>query len=264
MTTDLSNIHIATIIACRLKSTRLPRKALLKIGELPSVEYCIKSALQFQNVRTTVLATSTVPEDAVLEKHTYSPEVKFFKGDPEDVMQRYVDVVNKYNIDVFVRVTADMPFLSDEILQFLLRSHFESKADYTIGTKAAIGTNLEIINASALIRAKSFFPNADYSEYMSYYFTNNPEYFKLNRVELPEELVRDYRLTLDYEEDLVLFNIIEGHLSKNKLAPSFKNIFAFLDNNPEIAKINQSLLVKYTGDPTLVETLNRVTKIPKP
>lgn len=260
---DYKNMNIATIIACRLKSTRLPRKALLKIGNLTSVEYCIKSALQFKNVDQTILATSTIAEDAELGKHTYSPEVKFFQGEPEDVMQRYVDVVKKYNIDVFVRVTADMPFLSDEILQFLLKSHFETKADYTIGSKAAIGTNLEIINSSALIKAKSFFPNADYSEYMSYYFTNNPDYFKLNRVDLPAELVRDYRLTLDYEEDLILFNLIDEHLVKNKLEPTFKNIFAFLDANPEIAKINQSLLVKYTGDPTLVETLNRVTKINK-
>jgi N,N'-diacetyllegionaminate synthase len=253
--------NIATIIACRLKSTRLPRKALLKIGKLSSLEYCIKSSLQFSNVNMTVLATSTVPEDAELGKHTYSKDVKFFQGEPEDVMQRYVDVVKKYNIDVFVRVTADMPYLSDEILQFLMKSHFENNADYTIGTKAAIGTNLEIINSSALIKAKSYFPNADYSEYMSYYFTNNPGYFKLNRVDLPPELIRDYRLTLDYEEDLVLFNKIDEHLEKNNLPPTLKNVFAFLDQNPEIAAINNSLLVKYTGDPKLVETLNRVTKI---
>ncbi len=259
--TDYKNSHIATIIACRLKSTRLPRKALLKIGNLTSVEYCIKSAQEFKNVRTTVLATSTTEEDAILKDFTYSPEVKFFQGEPEDVMQRYVDVVNKYGIDVFVRVTADMPFLSNEILQCLLRSHFATGADYTIGTKAAIGTNLEIINSSALIKAKSFFPNADYSEYMSFYFTNNPEHFKINRIDLPADLVRDYRLTLDYEEDLVLFNIIDEFLTTNMLEPSFKNIFSFLDKNPEIAGINNSLLVKYTGDPSLIETLNRVTKI---
>lgn len=255
------DVTIATIIACRLKSTRLPRKALLKIGDLTSVEYCIKNTLKFKSSKMTVLATSTIEEDAELGKYTYSPEVKFFQGAPEDVMQRYVDVVNKYNIDVFVRVTADMPYVSNDILQILLKSHLESKADYTIGVKAAIGTNLEIINSEALRRAKSFFPNADYSEYMSFYFTSNPEYFKLNFVELPSELIRDYRLTLDYEEDLVLFNKIYDHMEQNNIDPTLKNIFHFLDDNPDIAKINQSLLVKYTSDPTLVDTLKRVTKI---
>lgn len=260
--TDNKNLNIGTIIACRLKSTRLPKKALLKIGNLSSVEYCIKNCLKFKNTTTTVLATSTLAEDGELATHTYSPEVKFFQGEPEDVMQRYVDVVNKYNIDVFARVTADMPFVSDEILQIVLKSHFDSKADYTIGTKAAIGTNLEIINSEALRRAKSFFPNADYSEYMSFYFTNNPEHFKINRIELPSDLIREYRLTLDYEEDLTLFNIIDDHFTKHNIEPSLRDIFKFLDDNPEIAKINQSLAVKYKDDKTLIDTLNRVTKIP--
>ncbi|MBA3704876.1 MAG: hypothetical protein H0W84_02940 [Bacteroidetes bacterium] len=259
---DYEDKNIATIIACRLKSTRLPRKALLKIGDLTSVEYCIKNTLRFNNVKTTVLATSTINEDAELANYIYSPEVNFFQGEPEDVMQRYVDVVNKFNIDVFVRVTADMPFVSDEILQVLLKSHFDTKADYTIGIKAAIGTNLEIISSEALRKAKSFFPNADYSEYMSFYFTNNPSHFKLNRIELPPNLVREYRLTLDYEEDLILFNIIDEHLTKNNIEPTLGNLFHFLDANPEIAKINQSLIVKYKDDKTLIDTLNRVTKIP--
>lgn len=260
--TNYTDLNIGTIIACRLKSTRLPKKALLKIGDLTSVEYCIKNTLQFNNVKTTVLATSLIKEDDELANYTYSPDVKFFQGEPDDVMQRYVDVVNKYNIDTIIRVTADMPFVSDEILQILLKSHFENNADFTIGTKAAIGTNLEIINSEALIRAKKFFPNADYSEYMTFYFINNPEHFKLNKVDLPRELIRDYRLTLDYEEDLRLFNVIDNHFAENNIKPTLMNVFNFLDNNPEIAKINQSLLVKYKDDTSLLDTLNRVTKIP--
>jgi N,N'-diacetyllegionaminate synthase len=258
---NYKDLNIATIIACRLKSNRLPRKALLKIGNLTSVEYCIKNTLKFKSSKMTVLATSTAEEDAELAHYTYRPEVKFYQGSPEDVMQRYVDVVNKYNIDIFIRVTADMPFVSDDILQVILKSHIESKADYTIGTTAAIGTNLEVINSDALRKAKSFFPNADYSEYMSFYFTSNPEYFKLNRVDLPSELIREYRLTLDYEEDLVMFNMIDDHFKQKKIDPTLKDIFRFLDENPDVARINQNLLVKYTSDPTLVETLKKVTKI---
>lgn len=259
---DKNNLHIGTIIACRLKSSRLKKKALLKIGKLSSVEYCIKNTLRFKGVKTTVLATSTIAEDSELAKHTYSPEVKFYQGHPEDVMQRYVDVVDKYGIDVFARVTADMPYVTDEIFQVVLKSHLENNADYTIGTTAAIGTNLEIINSDALRKAKSFFPNADYSEYMSFYFTNNPEHFKLNKVDLPADLIRDYRLTLDYEEDLKLFNIIEDHFSKLGIDPDLRDVIAYLDANPEIAKINASLVVKYKDNKDLIETLNRVTKIP--
>ena len=64
---DFKKAIIATIIACRLKSTRLPKKALLPIGGIPSVERCIKSCLEFKNVNHTILATSDLPEDAELK-----------------------------------------------------------------------------------------------------------------------------------------------------------------------------------------------------
>jgi len=240
---------------------RLPKKAILKIGNLSSIELCIKNALKFENVKYTILATSNLPEDDELKNHTYSSSVIFHRGDPDDVIQRYLDIIEKLKIDVVVRVTGDTPYISNDILQILLKSHFESGADYTTAKKAAVGTNLEIINSDALRKVKSFFPSADYSEYMTYYFTNNPKYFKLNYVDLPENLVRDYRLTLDYEDDLKMFNLIENYFKDNNLEYNIKLLFDFLDKNPKIAKINKHCPLKYETDKKLIEVLKKVTKI---
>lgn len=253
---------IATIIACRLKSTRLPKKAILPIGGLPSVELCIKNCLRFNHVDYTILATSNVDEDAELANYTYSPDVIFHKGDPDDVIRRYLDIIEKLDIDVVVRVTADMPYVSDEILQVLLKSHFEQAADFTRAVDAAVGTNVEIINSRALKYAKGFFPSANYSEYMSWYFVNNPEHFKLNFVELPPELVRNYRLTLDHQEDLDMFNNIEAYFQTHGIEFNIKSLFQYLDSNPEVAKLNSHITLKYKTDQSLIDTLNKVTKIP--
>ncbi len=258
---DLKKATIATIIAGRMKSTRLPKKATAKIGDISSVELCIKNCLKFENVNHTILATSVLPEDEVLGEYTYSPNVVFHRGDPEDVIQRYIDVIDALKIDVIIRVTADMPYVSNEILQILLTSHFQNGADYTTANSAAIGTNLEIINAQALRFIKSFFPSANYSEYMTWYFKNNPEHLRLNFIDLPPSLVRDYRLTLDYEQDLEMFNKIEKHFSDGKIDFSLLRLFEFLDGNPEIASMNKNLEVKYQTDQSLIDTLNRVTKI---
>lgn len=258
---DFRKANIASIIACRLKSSRLPKKAVLNIGALPSVELCIKNALSFRNVNHTILATSTAEEDAELEDHTYSKSVKFHKGHPLDVIQRYIDVVDRYNIDVIIRITADMPYVGDEITAIMLQSHFESGADFSRTLNATIGTGIEIINASALKKIKSYFPSADYSEYMTFYFINNPTHFKINEVTLPAHLVRDYRLTLDYPEDLELFTKIEEHLAANKLESTLETIYAFLDANPSIAAINKGMEVKYKTDRSLIDTLNKHTTI---
>jgi spore coat polysaccharide biosynthesis protein SpsF (cytidylyltransferase family)/sialic acid synthase SpsE len=259
--TDFKAANIAVIIACRLKSTRLAEKALLKIGDLTSVEYCLRNAKKFDYINHVILATSDLPSDADLMNYTFDESVIFHKGHPEDVVQRYLDVVNSLKIDVIVRVTADMPFIDNEILQLLLDSHFKNGADYTSAKTAAVGTNLEIINAQALREVKSYFPSADYSEYMTWYFLNNQDHFKINMVELPDELVRSYRLTLDYEEDLIMFNII--HKELDAINPDFnlKSIFTYLDEHPEVAKLNSHIQLKYKTDQALISTLNEKTKI---
>jgi len=258
---ELRNIKIATIIACRLKSTRLPKKALLKIGDLSSIELCIKNALKFKHVNYTVLATSNLKDDAELKDHTYRKDVLFYAGDPEDVIRRYLDVVEKYNIDVIVRVTGDMPYVSDDIYQVLLKSHLENSADYTVAKNFAIGTNIAIIKADALRRINKLFPTAEYSEYMAFYFRNNPSIFKLNCVDLPNELIRDYRLTLDYKEDLEMFRVIEAYFKTEKLEFNIKRLFEFLDNNPHVVNINGNLKTRTKSDNELVEKLNKATTI---
>jgi len=258
---DFRKATIATVIACRLKSTRLPKKALLKIGSLPSVELCIKNSLRYDDVDYTILATSNLPDDAELEKHTFSDKVLFFAGDPEDVIRRYLDAIQNLNVDMIIRLTADCPFVLKEILDYMLNQHFITGADYSGAKEASVGTACEILNVKALKNIKEYFPNANYSEYMTWYFRNNPEYFRLNIVNLPSPMVRNYRLTLDCPEDLEMFNYIQNYFEKNHLENTMENLFEYLDNHPEICTINSKLVLKYRADKELIATLDRETKM---
>jgi len=258
---NFKKANIATIIAGRLKSSRLKRKALLKIGAISSIEKCIQSCLKFKDVNYTILATSTTNEDTELKDFTYKASVKFSQGHPDDVIQRYLDAVDQFNIDVVIRVTADMPYVSWEITEYLLNKHFESGADYTAATHFSVGTAPEIINVSALREVKRNFPNADYSEYMTWYFQNNKEHFKVNMVDLPSKYIRDYRLTVDYQEDLDMMNPLQKHLDDNKFSGNITEVFSFLDENPEIVALNNHIGLKYKTDQSLIDTLNKATKI---
>jgi len=258
---DFKKPIIATIIACRLKSKRLHRKALLPIGELSSIELCIKNALKFENVNFTVLATSTTDEDKELENYKYRDDVIFFRGDPDDVIKRYIDIAEKLNIDIIVRVTGDCPYISKDIFKYLLHSHFNKGADYTSGEGAALGTSVEIINVIALKKIKERLETNEYSEYMTWFFKNNPEYFRINNVALPEKWCRDYRLTLDYNQDLRMLNQIEKYFLENKIDYSIDEAYKFLDQNPDIARINSHIKQKYLIDNELIAILDKATKI---
>lgn len=259
---DFKPAKVGVIVACRMKSSRLKEKALLPIGNLPSVEFCLRNALKFKGVNKVILATSTEAQDQILKEHTFDSKVGFYQGHPEDVMQRYIDVCEAYDLDVVVRITADMPFVDDEICSFLLEEHFKSGAEYTVGADATVGVNLEIFNVSCLKRIKSYFPNAEYSEYMTWYFQNNSDHVRIHKVELPDIFIRPYRLTLDYEEDLTMFN--EIHQEVLPLAgPEYtlRDVITYLDHHPEIAAINSHLTLKYKTDQGLIDLLNEKTKI---
>ncbi len=259
---DFKPAKVGVIVACRMKSSRLKEKALLPIGDLPSVEFCLRNVLKFKGIHQVILATSTEAQDKILEQHTFDPKVGFYQGHPEDVMQRYIDVCEAYDLDVVVRITADMPFVDDEICSFLLEEHFKSGAEYTVGTDAAVGVNLEIFNVSCLKRIKAYFPNAEYSEYMTWYFQNNPDHVRIHKVDLPELFVRPYRLTLDYEEDLTLFNEIhEDMLPLAGTEYTLRDVITYLDHHPDIAAINSHLTLKYKTDQALIDLLNENTKI---
>ncbi len=260
---DFKKAKIAVIVAARMKSSRLKNKAILPVQDIPSIERCFENCLKFKFVDKVILATSTLKEDQILKDYTFRGKVKFWQGDPEDVISRYLGACKKYNIDIVIRLTGDCPVVSSEISELLLASHFEQGADYTAANECAVGSSCEIYNVEALKRIIFYLGKANYSEYMTWYLINNPEIFKINIVNLPDALVRNYRLTLDCKEDLEMFNLLFQKLKQYNYEPTLLNIFKVLDNHPEIVDVNSHLTLRYKTDKNLIKKLNKVTKITK-
>lgn len=260
---DFKKAVIGAIIACRMKSSRLPGKALLKIGNLTSAELCMKSALKIQNIHKVVMATSTVEQDAVLKDYTYHPDVILYRGNPDDLIDRHYQAATELGIDIILRLTADCPYVSNATTQEILVKHFECGADYSAAEAAAVGTNAEIINRSAFAYLNKLFPHTLLSEYLTYYFTNNPTHFHINKIQLPTALIRDYRLTLDYQQDLDFFRVIEQHLLEAKGGHyDLYDIFAFLDTRPDVVAINYDMGLVYKHDPDLVARITAESTLP--
>jgi N,N'-diacetyllegionaminate synthase len=255
---QLKTERIGVLVACRMKSSRLKQKAILPINGRASVARCLDNCLQIAGVDVVVLATSTLNEDDILENYTLDGKVKLWRGDPDDV---YLGACHAYGIDVIVRVTADCPVVSPEIAKILLEHHLRTGADYTAARVVATGTACEIYSTKALRKIIGYLGKAEYSEYMTWYMQNNQDIFKVEIIDLPSEMVRDYRLTLDYPEDLEMFNSLYAELEKKQSTYSLLNIFAILDENQSISNINSHLTLRYKTDIDLIDTLNRVTKI---
>lgn len=256
---ELKRARIGVIIACRMKSTRLKHKAILSIQGLASIERCIINAKKIKSADEIVLATSALPEDQILKKYALKHKIHYFAGDPDDVILRYLEAAKKHNLDVIIRITGDCPVVSYEISEFLLQQHFEKGNDYTGPKEYVTGLISEVYNVNTLKKIIEYLGNARHSEYMTWYLLTNKDIFQVDTAELPKEWVRNYRLTLDFQEDLEMLRALFDKLGSRE--PSLKNIYEILDKNPDILAINSRLSDKYKADKKLVAMLKKETRI---
>ena len=259
---DLKKARIGVIIACRMKSTRLKHKAILPITGLASIERCILNVKKIKPADEIILATSTLEEDQILKKYALKHKIRFFAGDPEDVIARFLGAADKYNLDIAIRVTGDCPIVSYEMAEFLLQRHFEKGNDYTGPKEYCTGQNSEIYSVNTLKRVIEYLGDARHSEYMTWYMLTNKDIFQVDMAELPKEWVRSYRLTLDVQEDLDMFNALFEKLGKKEV--SIKNVFDVIDKNPWIHELNDAIGLKYKTDQKLIDMLNKETRIKLP
>ena len=240
--------NIAVFVPVRLKSKRLKNKAIKKIGNKTSIEWCVKSCSVFNKINNVIVLTSYLKSDEEIAKMKFNKKVKIFRGHPNNLILRFLNAAEKYKIDTIIRVTGDCPFVSYEVMNLLLKSHIKTKADFTAARKYSVGTSGEIIETSALKKLYNKIKNFKYSEYMTMFFLDNPNYFKLNIVNLPKRLIQNFRLTLDYNEDLIMFNKLYQKLLNENKKFNIVNIFKVLKKDKSIVKINNKKKLVYTSE----------------
>ena len=124
-------------------------------------------------------------------------------------------------------------------------NHLKNSCDVTITTNMPYGTQTEIFTFECI---KTIMENAielKNTEYLEW-FLQNDRNFSVNYLESKYIFNNKLRLTLDYPEDLKLFEKIFSHFKKiKKVNFSLQDVINFMQHNPEISKINDFLLPKF-------------------
>lgn len=152
----MNKYKIIILIQCRLSSSRLPAKALLPIGEYPSVVFCALRAAS--TGFPVIVATSTDKSDDILEQVLRRNNLQCFRGSLDDVLLRMTEAVAAYHDDdLVVRLTADNVFPDGNFINLVVSQFDESKFDY-LGTSSPqdglpYGLSTEVFKVSALREA---------------------------------------------------------------------------------------------------------------
>lgn len=231
------------LITARLKSERLPKKLLLEVHGVTIIAWMIRRLKLSNSLDEIIVCTSTNPKDDPLERIAKEEGVRCFRGSEEDVITRLYDATRNYDLDYVVNITADCPLLPFDLIENLLDQYKKSNADLITCHHLPVGMYLTGIKPEAMKRVLEM-KASGFTEYWLYYFLKT-DFFIVEELKTDSSLLRDgYRLALDYKEDWELISSIFNQIGPSTYSKTSPEILSFLDNNAELAKINQNCNAK--------------------
>jgi len=231
-------MRIGFLITVRLKSTRLPKKAILEIDGREIIAWMIDRIKMCDLMDEIVLATSIDPQDEPICEIAKREGVKCFRGSKLDVLDRLYQAALAFDLDYIINITADCPLVAYDFIDNIIDTYEKTDADLVTSFKLPHGFYSYGIKVSALKKVLEIKGDED-TEVWGKYFTETG-LFKVVDISVPEEYQREnYRLSLDYPDDYEFFKAVFRGMGNETYRKSSKEILEFLDNHPEIVKINQ-------------------------
>jgi len=235
----------AIFIAVRMKSTRLPKKALLEIKGKPVMDHLIDRLKTARLPALIVLCTSTHPDDAILMDVAKRNKIEGFRGSEDDKLERFLAAALKYKVDLIVAVDGDDilcdPIYIDKTIETLIKT----KADLVTCDELPLGTACNGIKFEALKKVCEIKSQSD-TEVWRAYFTDTGLFKVVFLKPDDAEFIRpDIRLTLDYPEDYELFKQIFEKLYVPGKVFSLKKVVTLFNSNPHMMDITKNVHQQY-------------------
>ncbi|MDD5657776.1 MAG: glycosyltransferase family protein [Elusimicrobia bacterium] len=231
-------------------STRLPGKSLMLIAGKPALELLLERLGRARTVDQIVVATTVNAEDDAIVRLCGRLGMACFRGSPDDVLGRVSDAARWAKADVIVEITGDCPLTCPEVVDEAVRTFLAGGIDYLSNLLEQTypqAVDVRVFRAADLREVHERLAGADQPlrEHVPLYFEEHPERYRTLIMRAPPEYHRpDWRLDLDYEEDLMLLRRIFEALYPKKPDFSLRDLVAFLDAHPELKAINQGMLRK--------------------
>ncbi|RJP75601.1 MAG: hypothetical protein C4522_20545 [Desulfobacteraceae bacterium] len=242
------------IIACiivRMKSTRLPGKAMAEIHGKPMIRLLIDRMKTAETIDEIVVCTSTDKEDKILIDVARESGIQSFAGSHEDVFSRFYSAGKAFDADILVRVTGDNVLTCPVNIDQMVRQHVKLDAEYTRTNGLPLGVTAELMSMDMIARLKKRIPDTKSSEYLMLY-AFDPDHFRCAVLDAPPEVNRPhYSLTVDTPEDLSFMKNIFSKFPPTAAGPRIEDVVALLDASPEYTGIPDDTAIKMPGETTI-------------
>jgi spore coat polysaccharide biosynthesis protein SpsF len=239
------------VVQARTGSTRLPRKALLPLGDSTVLVEMVRRVATARHAGEIVIATTTDPADDEIERLAVRHGFACFRGHPTDLLDRHYRAMRAFGADAVVKIPSDCPLIDpgaiDRVIGRYLRD--PDRYDYLSNLHPQSypdGNDVEVMRASALEQAWREATRGIDREHTTPYFWDEPGRFRVGNVEWEtgQDLSRSHRWTLDYAEDYQLIRAVHEALAPGDPFFGAAAIVSLLAVRPDLYELN----ARYRGD----------------
>ena len=247
-------MKIAAVIQTRMGSTRYPGKVLEKLnGEKKVLDYVINQLKFSKSIENVIIATTTLKQDDVIVEYAKDNNLKYFRGESLDVLDRYYQCAKEFSLETIVRMTSDCPFLDPTVVDKTVNEFYQSDYDFISNNLIRtypIGVDTEIFSFETLEKAWKEAKLPSEREHVTPFIKKNDTIFKIHNLENEQQLPI-YRITIDRREDLNFLKEIAKNINHEPIL--MKDIYKVLEMKPKILDL-------YNDKMNVVEGYNKSLK----
>jgi spore coat polysaccharide biosynthesis protein SpsF len=234
-------MRTVAIVQARMGSTRLPGKVLMDLHGEPMLARCVGRVRRAQSLDQVVVATTTEPEDDVIEGLCVARGWACFRGSEPDVLDRYYRAACAYRADAVVRITSDCPLIDpgliDHVAHALLlnRDALDYVSNFVPRRTFPRGLDAEAISFAALERSWCEDDNPAWREHVNEYVLHHPQRFRIRGV-TREPSLGHMRWTVDTGEDLEFVRRVFAHLGPDDF--DWHEVLELVRRHPDWSVLN--------------------------
>ncbi len=168
-------MNIGIIILARTSSSRLPGKVLKKINGKSILSYIVERLVQAVDLNNIVVATSEDRSDDAIEIFCLHNGIGCYRGELNDVSNRFLSAANEFKFDYAVRINGDNLFVDIPVLISML-TLIEKGYDFITnvpGRTFPRGMSIEIVKTKVYKKLyKNFRTSAEFEHVTTYLYNN--------------------------------------------------------------------------------------------
>ncbi len=228
---------ILAIVQARMTSSRLPGKVLMDIEGMPMIGRQLERIKESERINEIVVATSVDTSDDELVAYIKSLGVNVQRGPLEDVLGRFIQVLDNYDFATVVRLTADCPLADPNVIDSTIEMFSETDYDYVsngIERTFPRGLDVEVFKQKVIRKVAESDYRAMAREHVTYGIYTRPDLYTTGNYSQSPSFA-NLRWTVDTAEDLAFVRSVYKYFAPIHKIFHQDQVLKWLEENPKFA-----------------------------